>query len=568
LRPWLVLALIGALVLTNSTWRQRSILRKVFQRVEAVDRFVDIGVRLRVVKADPDGEELLEGARPMRVLREYRFGGIVDTQSTPPRLLTPEEGGESKQPQEWLCSEDQEKVILHPDTAPVGELAIGGMGAGKTTAGIVWTYLRWLENLGKGLEGGITAPTETRLDLVLNELFRMFPSSWYSYSAAAGIVTLCDRTRLRAVSTYQQSDAQGSRLAGFNWSWWLGDELQDQIGQFVQIQARLRAKKDGRAKRLGTATSKDNSEWRTLRDQLKASGLWETFSLLGPRSPFVHPEHWEAMKRVTDERDYRRLVLAEDLTPELAVYYGWERDRNRLHVPDIGATDVTASVLAPYQSYMRPGARFTLAAGHDPGSIYNTTVVARLKVIGGVATWVVVGELQTKQTTAQQHARLFREYVQDVFYLEKPDTSKVATFIDPHGKGEAQTDYQTVYGAFQANGLDAFNPAPMTQRIKRSARIEMVNRLMAGTAAAPGVPRLVVAQDSRGGPAAPRLVEAFEQLVKRPGDDDPEGIRKKDEADKTHAPAALGYLLWPFEQQAITEHTVKTALAEARRLRL
>jgi hypothetical protein len=42
-------------------------------------------------------------------------------------------------------------------------------------------------------------------------------------------------------------------------------------------------------------------------------------------------------------------------------------------------------------------------------------------------------------------------------------------------------------------------------------------------------------------------------------------VVKKDAADPTHPPAALGYLLWPFEQEAITAHTVKIALAEARR---
>ena len=555
-------------MLTNSTWRRRSILRKVFDRVEAVDRYVDIGVRLRVVRTDPAGEELIQGARPMKVLREHHFGGIVDTQTSPPRLLTPEEGGASKNPQQWLCSEDQERIILHRDDAPVGTLAMGGMGAGKTTAGVIWLYLRWLENLGQGLEGGLTAPTETRLDLVLNEIFRMFPSSWYSYTASTGMVTFCDRTRLRAVSTYQQSSAQGSRLAGFNWSWWLGDELQDQISQFVHIQARLRSKKDGRAKRLGTATSKDSSEWRNLQSQLSESGLWTSHSLLGPNSPFVHPEHWEAMKRVTSEREYRRLVLAEDLLPELAVYYEWQRKRNLQRTPDIGSINVTPAVLAAYQSYMRPGARFVLGAGHDPGVIYNTTEVARLLVVDGVTRWVVVGEFQTKQTTALEHARQFKQYLQDTFMLERADTSKVATFVDPHGKGEAQTDYQTVYGAFQAVGMDVFNPAPMTVRIKRTARVEMMNRLLGGSAAAPGQPRLVVEMNSRGEPVAPQLVAAYEQLVKRPGDDDPEGVRRKDEADRTHAPAALSYLLWPFEQQAITEQTEKIARAEARKLRV
>ena len=46
---------------------------------------------------------------------------------------------------------------------------------------------------------------------------------------------------------------------------------------------------------------------------------------------------------------------------------------------------------------------------------------------------------------------------------------------------------------------------------------------------------------TEGEPIAPVLVDAFETLEKREGEDDPEGVRPKDETDKTHAPAALGY---------------------------
>ncbi len=131
--------------------------------------------------------------------------------------------------------------------------------------------------------------------------------------------------------------------------------------------------------------------------------------------------------------------------------------------------------------------------------------------------------------------------------------------------GESATDYQSVYMAFQQEGLDVFSPSPMTARIKRRARIEMVNRLLGGSADTPGLPRLVIAQDERGVIAAPKLVDALESLKKKAGDDDPEGSQRKDEADKTHAPAALSDLLWPFEQEAFTAQTVKIAIAEARR---
>jgi hypothetical protein len=60
-------------------------------------------------------------------------------------------------------------------------------------------------------------------------------------------------------------------------------------------------------------------------------------------------------------------------------------------------------------------------------------------------------------------------------------------------------------------------------------------------------------------------VTALETLEKRPGDDKPEGVRKKDEQDMTHAPTALGYALWPFEQEHLFANTIREALAERRR---
>jgi hypothetical protein len=265
-----------------------------------------------------------------------------------------------------------------------------------------------------------------------------------------------------------------------------------------------------------------------------------------------------------------------DLPPELAVYYGWLRSRNLTHRPRI-ATDVTAAILRDYRSYCQPGRGFSIVCSHDPGAIYNTTEIMRLLVypyerrdeLGRmvtdlVPTWAVVGELQTTQTTAREHAIALKKKLQDEFGVEC-GSDKACIFVDPHGKGEAQTDYQSVYMAFQGVGLDVFNPSPMVARIRRAPRVEMMNRLMGGTAA-DARPRLVVLQDERGHPLAPKLVEAFEMLKKSPGDTNPEGSQKKDANDKTHAPAAAAYGLWPFEQEAYTAETNRRAIAEAQKM--
>jgi hypothetical protein len=551
----------------------------VEQRI-ATGRYIDIGVTLRTVVQDDGllGQELLPGKPRLRILRERTFGGVIDRKRG--EIVAP-----TRTPVAWYCSEEQECVVLHDDRLPLALLVYGSEGAGKTTALAMWHYFRWLEHLGEKREGGQTAPTRDRLAAIRDEMFKLFPSTWYRHYKSKDIVRLCDGTKIRFRSTKRQSKDGGEAIQTFTWSWGGRDEIQDQIEAHGGIESRGRGARDGRFKQLGTATAKDSTEWRNFRDQLTAvndNGQqdWIRLTLLGPNSPFVHPIFWETKKRTMSRRDYLRRVLAQDVPPELAVYYAWDREQNLVALPQI-ATDVTTAVLDGYQSYVRPGSRFAMLAGHDPGSIYNTTTLWRLmmfpaprprgtphdKYLPPIPTWVCVGEFVTEQTTQREHARRLRLFIQEKWGFERDvDTSKVAIFCDPHGKGNGQTDYQAVYMAFQKEGLDVFSPAlDQTGRIHRPARIEMLNRLMSSY---DGCVRLVVACNDNKQPVAPVLVESLESLEKRPGDDDPEGSQKKNEKDRTHAPVSAGYALWVFEQEAFTDHTVARARAAAQRAML
>lgn len=549
---------VAVVMLAELTRRRRDAERELRERVEAVDRKIDMGIVLRVVEIDErGGRELVPGAPPLRILREHRLGGLVDTAAEPAYFCGP-----SPDPVVWHCSADQEPIILHGDDVALGQLVYGSEGAGKTACLAMWHALRVLENLGELREGGATAPTQPRLEMIRTEIRKWWRPSWYSYKSSEDLYEWVDGSRVRLVSTHRQSLKEGSRVQGYSWSWASRDEAQDQIDVHEDIESRGRAAPNGRYKQLATATAKDSSAWRAYREQLLAAeGLWERRTLLGPRSPFVWPKFWEDKRRTMSVREYQRRVEAQDVAPELAVYHGWDRRRNLVAKPRI-ATDVTGAVLADYRSYIRANARFSMVAGHDPGNIFNTTTLWRLIMFGDIPTWVAVGELQTKQTTAQQHARALREYLQREFDIERGESSKAAIFCDPHGRGEAQTDYQAVYMAFQREGLDIFSAAPMTHRIKRSARVEMINRLLGD---ASGIARMVVGRDERGAPLAPVLVEAFESLEKRAGDEDPEGSQRKDASDRTHAPASAGYALWNFEQEAFTDRTQATARSAARR---
>ncbi len=560
------LALIGvALVLSNATWRKRKQERAIlddrladYANGEPIS-LVDVGVRLITVVADPKGEELLPDRPRLRVLRERKFGGLLDVRAAQPTIIA-----KSSSPRTWFCSEDQEDALFSSDPATPGMLVNGSEGAGKTRLLAMFHYLMWLRLMGRGLEAGQTAPVQERLGAVKAEMLSMYGRDWIRWRQERNFTgfRFCDGTCIRFRYTRRRSAEEGSPIQSYNWAWWAGDEIQDSTEAMPDVLARGRAAPGGIYRQLATATAKDSPKYRSMRDELLASGRWTRRTLLGPRTPFVWPTHWEAMKATMSEREYKRRVLALDVAPELAVYYGWDRKRNLVVAPRI-ATDVTRAVLASYAPYLRPRSRFSLLASHDPGNIYNATELARMIMFGDVPTWVVVGEVWSKQTTQREHARLVRRYVTDRFGIEfAPEGENVIVFCDPHGKGEAQTDYQTVYMAFQHEGLEVYNPAPMSGRIKRSARVGMMNRLLGD---ANGVARLVVATDERGLPVAPHLVEAFETLEKREGEESAEGTHRKDEADKTHAPAALGYGLHPFEQEAMTETTIRIARAEARR---
>lgn len=552
----LLLLALGVSVLTSTAYRRRKIISSIADTVEAVDRFVDIGVTLKVVRADESGEVLIPGARKMVVLREYHFGGILDTKATPPALVEGE-AGISANPQVWFCSEDQEPVILHRDSEPVGKLALGGMGAGKTTAGCVWVYLRWLENLGTRKEAGITAPTEVRLTAVTNEIFDRFPRSWWSYNSETKIVTMCDGFRWRGVSTHRQSEKQGSRVQQFNWVALFMDELQDQVEEFVNAQARLRSKLDGRAKRFASATAKDTPDWRNLKDTIANSGLWMTHLMLGPNSPFIHPDHWAALKAVTDDREYRRVVLAEDLPPESRLYSSFDRKFNLRPIP-LGARKITSLVLSK-----KTGDKLdAIAMGHDPGAakagtvwadayqIENRALAAAFGVLPSDVLWWVRAELFTLHATHEQHATQAMKITRDRFGCNvRPDGERAHVRCQPLGQAEDKPDLD-VFAIWKRIGFNIkaaqYSKAGQgVGQIKKESRIGVVKTLFCN---AEGKRRLFLECDDRGVCAVPQLLSAIETM-ERDHLGRPEHEEKNVKHDKSDLPAALGYLLWPFEKE-------------------
>lgn len=546
---WLLVALtLGGSVLTEESFAIKRIAREVNRRVYGFDRFVDMGVHLKVVRRDPNGEITLPSGLRVTQVDERRWGGVVDTKASTPYIKSG-----SKNPRVWICSEDQFPIIMHSDDLPMGQLVIGSEGSGKTTALCMWHHRMWTLNLGEFREGGQTAPTLGRLGNVKIEMLKVWAPNWGRYVARDEFegFELCDGSRIRYRYTHQQSAAKGAPIQGYNWSWCGRDEMQDQVEAHADIESRGRAARGGGTyyKQLGTATAKDDPNWRTLRDGLIAGGKWRASKLLVANSPFVSPTFLEDKRAsgVTD-REFRRRWLAEDLPPESRLYFNWDRAHNLKPVPLIGATKITSQVV--HAKIGKEGV--TLLAGHDPGVAKSASILVEAYQIRGEAdpVWWVRGELFTTHVPTESHARTLLAKVQDEFGVNKTaNGGKLHVRAQPVGQSEDKPD-EDIYRIWRALGIDIRaaqykKDGTGTGHIPRESRVEMVNTLFCD---ATGRRRLFIDCDDLRKPCAPKLVEALETIER-----DESGRISKDKRldyDKSDPPDALGYILWPWEKTA------------------
>lgn len=556
----LLLALVIGALVASACGEARAARKEAAEFLSDTDRFVDFGIELRVVQKDPHGRELIAGKPLLRVVNKYRFGGMVDVKETPAQYVGP-----SRDPQIWYCSEDQAPLIMHGDELPLGLLVYGSEGAGKTVCLAMWHMLRVLEHIGESREGGQTAPTEPRLEMVRAEMRRLYRREWYRYKASEDLFVFADgdedrATKIRLVSTHKQSEAQGSRVQGFSWSWAGRDEAQDQVEAHEDVESRGREAAYGRYRQLATATAKDNPQWRTFRDFVLSSGKWVKHTLLGRRSPFVWPSFWDDKMATMSPREYARRVEAQDVPPERVLYSTWERGDavqplGLRPVPE-NAVDVTAEVLA------RWGSNLSVLVGHDPGNLFDVSILLKAYRLPRSArhTWWVVDEVTTEQSTTENHVRALLQRGRDrwncnqVDWKGRPveDGPRMLVRADPYsdsGAGDAQPD-RSVYTVFRQHGLTIHPAAYIAAadkvkvgRVPKEGRIDMVQTLLC---AADKSRRLYVACDDRRTPAAPKLVDAFETCER-----DEAGkaeTQRKDKRDHSHWPAALGYGLWVLER--------------------
>jgi hypothetical protein len=105
-----------------------------------------------------------------------------------------------------------------------------------------------------------------------------------------------------------------------------------------------------------------------------------------------------------------------------------------------------------------------------------------------------------KATTAHTHAKRLVQYLRAKHHVSL--SYRALVFVDPHGKGEADTDYKSVYMAMMAEGLDVANPAGHEARINAKPRVEMVNRLFEDANGAPRCSSRATSASSRWRPSS------------------------------------------------------------------
>lgn len=521
-----------------------------------------MGIELRVVEQDLDhGETFLPGLPPLRPVAVVQHGGMLDI---PTRTII----GPSRNPIVWYAGPRQAELIQLRDLEVTRILCWSAEGGGKTVMAAQWLIWQIVLDVmlglpgprGKAVKNLATAPTGARLTMVFDAIKERVPIADAQGDAPAGawgthfidkrkIVLPCGHI-IQGLATKKASKAVGSPVQGHSTRRSLDDELQDTVenGADPDIEARLRGFEQ--TFRFATATAKDSSGWRTFKDQkLKQSSDWRPARIRFDQNPFEWPRRWEVMRRSMSEREWRRRGLAEDVGPERMTYHAWDRSVNLARLPDIGAEDVTAQVLAKY------GAGRTLLAGHDPGQLWNVTVLLKAIRLRNERRhrWWVVGGLTTQRTTSEQHAADLLKLLRGRWHCNhvdrhgQPVGPQVLVRSDPYGETDKKPSRQ-VYTIFRQRGIDirpAAYKAGTTKpgHIPKDARIEVVNMLLAN---ADGEHWLFVDVDDRGAPVDERLVEALE-VSERDERGDAE-TEKKDERDKSHWGSALGFALYMLER--------------------
>lgn len=545
---------------SQRTKRRNSLNRETDQLTDGTHgvRYIDIGVTLVPVEMDLDeGVEAIRGAPPLRRAGDsVDIGGRWDcsAQVFIPLSECPEAAANFRV---WYVGKRQMEILLERDPVKTRTLLYAAEGAGKSYLMAQWIVLQVIFLMLAGEPGavGATAPTGDRVKIFLKSVRAQIPTDNSKLRLPGSWATWYESEReLRWVTghviQFRQTKAQSGGadpIQGYTWKASADDELQDSVlnmgGNDESIEARCRGAKTSR--RMATATAADNPTWRTFRDGKLASPNWIRYTLPYDSTPFIWPDHWRRMQQECTPRGWKRRALAMDVGPERMLYHTWQREADDKRLGNLrpvprGARDITYQVLNGYHAL----------AGHDPGKLFDVSLLLKCYEIDGRRKWWVVDEFTTESTTIDQHVAQFKAYLQDKWNLQhpEPDEPKVLVRCDPYSDSSDDRPDKSVYLAWKRAGFKALSAAYNKQGlgkgvIPKEARIEMVCRLLCNAA---NESALFISCDERKQPCAPRLVESLELSERDEGGK--AETQKKNRRDLSHWGAALGYGLWPYER--------------------
>lgn len=552
---------------TNST-RQKQRAQELTE--DDGNRFIDLGVKIICVRKDPSGAVPPGTSLPAVVKgkrKPFFLGGRWD------RTLRRFVDGPCRY-RTWLVGKKQYDILVGKRQTR-HNLLYSAEGAGKTVLMAMWVWAQILVAATAGIGGtiGATAPTGARLGTLVKAVTDLAPvgTSRQHVQGEWGTLKVDDndlhvgtgRHWIQFRSTKKQSGELGSPIQG--WNWGLGaaiDECQDSIAAYEDIVARLRSGPS--APIMATATAKDSPDWRTWRDA--RSKNWTIHRLSYKDTPFVHNSHWEMMQLECSAREWMRRGLALDVPPENATYSEFSRDTNLERIPD-GAIDITEQALS------RWGGNFKVLAGHDPGKLYDVTLLFKLYRLPRVKrpVWFCVDEITTERTTTASHVKVLLKRLREKWNCNILDRygqpsefgPKVFVRADPYsdsGNDDRSPD-KSVYTIFRNAGISIL-PAALkanvekvkVAKVPKEAGIEMVCSLLCNVANENRL-RVAIGDDSE--PVAPGLVRAFE-MSERDGDGRAE-TQRKDKHDLSHWPATTRYALWMIEKPKYKGHDQEAA---------
>lgn len=508
-----------------------------------------MGVVLRVCEQDLDATlRPLPNYAPIRVLGERRFGGCVDTLTK--RLIGP-----SRSPVIWYAGAEQSALVTAGDSVHPKTLVFGGEGAGKTRVLAMWLVLTAISYTGHSGFIGCTAPSTKRMLAVLSEMRAICPPEWYDWRKSESMFALTNGITILPVSTHRYSEEQGSPLQSYTFLACGSDELQDSTDADDDVETRGRGAPGGVYRRFATSTNKQASKWKTLKQKIRKAGLWREAKLPGPSNPFVFPRHWENLRHTLSDREFRRRVLAEELSPEKTLYPTWRREANCIPLPP-RAKDVTARILRRY------GRNVHMLIGYDPGKLMDVAVLLRAYEWPGRRrhAWFAIAEFVLKSCTTAQFGFALRAHLRAEYDLMEPggglevavDADVPQILADPANEANDDKPDEQVYKAMKRLGFQ-IKPAAWSKtnrlkhgRVPRESRIETMCNLFCTAA---GEHNFYVLEDGRGRPCCPGLVDSIESQER-----DELGraeMVKKNQYDKTHHATAVGYAMWPLEKTTL-----------------